>query len=511
VNLSRLRPAKLWKRSLDPDDYRLIVWLFPRLLGLVYLAAFASLGLQIVGLVGEQGILPLQEKLELLSDRSALDRFLTLPTLFWIDSGDGALRAACVAGCVFALMLIFGVWVRVSLIALFVLFLSVFHAGQIFLNFQWDYLLLETGFLAIFLQNGSRAVIWMYRWLLFRVRFLSGLSKVLSGDETWADLTALNYYFEVQPLPHSLSWYAHQLPDGLLKFATGSVLFVEIIVPFMMLLPRGPRLVAAWLTLGHQGLILLTSNHSYVNPLVILLCLFLFDDRAVRRIVPGFALRRIESSNRFRAEPGKWNHAFAGALSLWIFFISTAQSWEMIYGRRNPEPIAWLTEHVRPFRVTSLYHVFPTMKTERIEILIEGSIDGETWRPYRFRYKPQDPDRAPRFIVPHQPRLDWMMWFLPMHPIFLQWFEPFVRRLQENSTEVLDLLEENPFPETGPRYLRIKAFRYRFTDPQTRKRTGNWWVREDLGPFWMMPWYEAPADAGSEKKRQESATGRDSR
>ncbi|MEA3411269.1 MAG: lipase maturation factor family protein [Pseudomonadota bacterium] len=495
MNLSRFRPAQRWKRSLDPDDYRLIIWLFPRLLALIYLAAFASLGFQIVGLVGENGILPLQEKLAFLSDRSALERFLKLPTLFWINAGDGALRAACVAGCVFSLLLFFGVWIRASLIALFVLFLSVFHAGQIFLNFQWDYLLLEAGFLAIFLDNGSRAVIWMYRWLLFRLRLLSGLSKVMSGDESWSDLTALNYYFEVQPLPHSLSWYAHQLPDSLLKFATGSVLFIEIVVPFMMLLPRGPRLVAAWLTLGHQGLILLTSNHSYVNPLVILLCLFLFDDRAVRRAIPEFVLRRIESSDRFRTEPGWLNLRFAGGVSLLIFFVSTAQSWEMIYGRRNPEPVAWLTENIRPFRLTSRYHVFPTMKTDRIEILIEGSIDGEIWRPYRFRYKPEDPDRAPRFIVPHQPRLDWMMWFVPMHPVFLQLLEPFLRRLQENSGEVVGLLEENPFPETGPRYLRINAYQYRFTDPETRKRTGLWWEREDLGPFWMMPRYEGPIDS----------------
>jgi hypothetical protein len=197
-----------------------------------------SLAVQITALAGGQGIYPIAEQLSVTAESNGAWRFLAYPSIFWIAASDGALLAAAYGGCVLAVLLFAGWWERPVLVLLYLLYLSLFHAGQIFTNFQWDYLLLEAGFLAIFLRGGSRVVVWLFRWLLFRLRFLSGISKLLSGDPTWSGLTALSYYFETQPLPHAGAWYAHQLPEWLLRSGSGATLVVEILVPFLMFFPR---------------------------------------------------------------------------------------------------------------------------------------------------------------------------------------------------------------------------------------------------------------------------------
>lgn len=475
-----------------PEDYRLVSGLFLRLLALIYLVAFASLAGQIVGLAGTDGILPVADKLDLVTAEAGTGRFFALPTLFWLNSGDSALEVTVVAGCLFSVVLFLNLLQRTSLIILFALYLSLFHAGQLFMNFQWDYLLLEAGFLAIFLPSGSRTTIFLFRWLLFRFRFLSGLAKIISQDPSWASLTALNYYFEVQPLPHIGSWYAHQLPEWLLKFSTGSALFIELVVPFFMFLPRGPRFFAAWATILMQVLIMLSSNHNFSNLLTIILCLFLFDDRAVSRIVPasltGWLVRKQEATLTGRPVQA-W---LIGLVGITLVLVSSIQAWTMISNRPVPEPVARIIETLRPFRLTSNYHVFPTMKTDRIELVIEGSPDGINWYPYSFKYRPGDTGQQPKVIIPHQPRLDWMMWFVPMGPPFLPWFQDFLYKLLENSPNVTGLLAFNPFPDQGPRAIRVDVYRYRLTTPATHTATGQWWERENLGPFFPLPWLENP-------------------
>lgn len=480
------------------QDYQLISALFLRLLAVIYLIAFVSIGTQITGLVGAEGILPFSQKLQFVASQYGSASWWKLPTILWINASDAALRATAIAGCGFSVLLFFNILSRLSLILLFVLYLSLFHAGQIFMNFQWDYLLLEAGFLAIFLPSSSRIIIWLFRWLLFRFRFLSGLSKLISGDPTWANLTALNYYFEVQPLPHWGSWYAHQLPEWFLRFCTGSALIIELVVPFMMFYSRGPRLFAAWATILMQVLILLTSNHNFVNLLTLFLCLFLFDDQAIRRIVPETAAHWLMRTQAAEFIGGRLKAGTIWGVGILIVLVSVFQGWEMISGERSPEPVATIIEQLRSFRLTSNYHVFPTMKTARIEIIIEGSRDGQTWKPYAFKYKPGDIHRRPEIVVPHQPRLDWMMWFVPIGSPFLPWFEAFVDRLLENAPQVTALLESNPFPSAPPRYLRISLYWYRFTDPETRAVAGQWWTRYYLGPFYALPWVERPASASKE-------------
>ncbi|MEN8175351.1 MAG: lipase maturation factor family protein, partial [Pseudomonadota bacterium] len=240
--------------------------LFLRVLALIYFSAFASLAFQIAGLAGPEGILPFADRLPVYRAELGNLAYLKYPTVFWISASDTALVGVTVAGCLLSVLLLFNIRPRAVLIGLFVLYLSLFHAGQMFMNFQWDYLLLEAGFLAIFIPGGpSRLVVWLFHWLLFRLRFLSGASKLITGDTSWSEFTALEYYFETQPLPHTGAWFAHQLPDGILMAGVVFVLFAELLIPWLMFLPRRWRLFAAWTTLLTQALIIATSNHNFFN------------------------------------------------------------------------------------------------------------------------------------------------------------------------------------------------------------------------------------------------------
>jgi hypothetical protein len=471
--------------------YRLVSSLFVRLLGLIYLVAFASLSTQVVGLAGSHGILPIADILERQSSGNLFENIVHLPTLFWLNASDQALLGATVAGCIVSLLIVLQLRLRTSLVLAFVLYLSLYNACQPFLHFQWDGLLLEAGFLSLWLTPDSRIVVLLFRWLLFRLRFESGVSKLLSGDSAWPDLTALRTYFEVQPLPGPFAWYAHNLPDWMLRLGTGATLFVEILVPLMMFLPRPWRFAAAWLTILWQVLIILTSNHNWFNLLTIALCLFLFDDRALRRVMPDGLARLLAWRPTQRLWPVPVGLKAGGImvvlLSAFVIVVSATQL-RMLVTREQPGGvIGELVGAMEQYRIVNLYHVFPTMTKQRIELEILGSVDGKEWKAYRFRYKPGDPARAPEMIVPFQPRLDWEMWFVPLRPRYLPWFEHFLYALLDNSPAVTALLEYNPFEHTAPNMLRVLKYRYTFTDSETRNKTGDWWHREYEGPFDPLP------------------------
>lgn len=473
------------------STYRLVSALFLRLLGLVYLIAFASLAVQVEGLAGSGGILPFAGKLAAIAQPVDPVQYLRVPTLFWLNSSDTALLAAAWGGCLAAVMIAIGLWQRSALVAAYVLYLSLYHACQPFLNFQWDGLLLEAGFLAIFLTPRSRVVIWLFRWLLFRLRFMSGLSKLMLEDPSWSGLTALDYYFEVQPLPTPLAWYAHHLPEWLLRAGTAGTLFVELIVPFMMFLPRRWRFAAAWLTILWQVLIILTSNHNWINILTIVLCLFLFDDRAVARIVPARARRHLEApSAPPTATTNPITRNATAVLALGILTLSLAHLWELVRMQSVSGALGTALDYAETYRVVSKYHVFPTMRTERYELEISGSLDGHVWQTYGFRYKPGDPAGRPPVVLPHQPRLDWQMWFVTLHPMHGHFFRAFLDSLLANRPQTTALLAHNPFADRPPRYLRVDAYRYRFTGAEERAATGHWWRREHMGPFTPLPWLE---------------------
>jgi hypothetical protein len=475
------------ENSLQQENtYELVAALFIKLLALVYFVAFASLSSQIVALAGQDGILPVSNLLDYATGHFGWKRYLAYPTLFWINAGDTALTAATWLGCAFSVLLLLNIKTRLTLVALYLLYLSLYHASQTFLNFQWDYLLLEAGFLAIFLTPRSRIIIFLYRWLLFRLRFMSGLSKIVSNDPGWTGLTALSFYFETQPLPHIGAWYAHQLPEWLLMLATAATLAVELIVPFMMFMSRRYRFTAAWLTITLQLLIILTSNHNWFNVLTLILCLFLFDDKALRKVLPARLCCWLLAQKQPGIMPSLMKYPCYLFASI-ILVTSTIQLSEMASGSRISGNAGRILDYIQRWSLANPYHVFPSVNRQRIELIIEGSIDGRTWLPYRFRYKPGELDKPLAVVIPHQPRLDWMIWFVPINEIFIGWFENFLDALLENSPDVIALLEHNPFPETPPLAVRVQAFEYRFTDFEEHDISGQRWKRSYLGPFEPLP------------------------
>jgi len=480
-------PARLFEPATDCE---LTAGLFLKGLALVYVAAFASLALQIDGLAGPEGILPFGDLLKRAMAQDGYAAVMRLPTIFWLGSGSLALQGAAAAGVALAILVLLGVgrprWI---LAALYLLYLSLYHAGQIFTAFQWDYLLLESGLLAIFLAEApTRLVILLYGWLLFRLRFLSGFFKLASGDPSWRDFSALQYYFETQPLPHAGAWYAHQLPVWVLKAGVGFTFFAELVVPFFICLPRPFRRFAAAVTILAQLLIIATSNHNFINLLTILLCLFLLDDGFFHRVLPARLRYGLPVPARTSASRPALIAA-TGLVAALIVALSLAGLWPASMRGPFGTAVAQFAELAPAFGIGNRFHLFPTMQTERQELRIEGSRDGVTWESYEFRYKPGALERRPPFVMPHQPRLDWMMWFLP--PQWSStgyWFEPFLQALRENRPPVTRLLARNPFQgQAPPRLLRVHVYRYRFTNAAERARSGNWWKADYLGEYPDVP------------------------
>jgi lipase maturation factor 1 len=463
-------------RQIEPARFVATQWVFLRVLAIVYIIAFGSLGMQIKGLIGEHGISPLGHYLSAVAEQTGSARWTILPTIFWLNSSDQVLTSACWIGVVFAILLLVGRIEKLMLIALFVLYLSLSSAGQEFLGFQWDGLLTEAGFLAIFLGR-ARMVDWLFRWLMFRLSLLSGSVKLLSRDPTWHNLTTLDYHFWTQPLPTVIAWYADKLPVAVKHASTFMVLAVEIGAPFLYFLPRRLRHVGAWLTVGLQVLILLTGNYTFFNLLTIALCFFLFDDREFGRFAPRGARERVFPPMR------RVQRVFTAALAGIIVLLGVGRLIETFSGDA-PEPLKMMVRASSPFDIVNSYGLFAVMTTTRPEIIVEGSQDGENWTPYVFRYKPGPLDRAPRWVAPLQPRLDWQMWFAALGSYRENpWFLGFIVRLLEGSPDVLALIEKNPFPDHPPRYIRAMAYDYSFTDFDERRKTGAWWKRQPLGVY----------------------------
>jgi predicted DCC family thiol-disulfide oxidoreductase YuxK len=471
----------LWGPERYPPTWHLVSWLFLRLLGLTFLTAFVSIGVQITGLIGSDGILPVANKLATLTAEHGPWRVWVSPTLFWINSSDTALVSACVAGAAAAVLIVLNVLTRSMLVIAFVLQLSLWVVMPVFGNIQPDALILEVGLLAIFLTAGSRIVIWLFRWLLFRFMLLSGLVKLLTHDTSWAQLTALDYHYETQPLPTPLAWYAHQLPDWFQQLSVLSMFGIELLLPWLIFMPRRLRFVAAWGFLVLQVAITLTGNFYFLNLLTIFLCLFLFDDRALAGVLPA----RIVARWRFRLPtPGRLATVAAGALASVVLVVNLASIWKRIEQQPLPGPLVTLIETTSRFGITNFYGFFGVMNTTRREIVVEGSLDGEHWRAYEFRYKPGDLSHCPRWSIPHHPRLDWTMWFAAGEPPYHNpWFGDLLYTLLEGSPPVLALLADNPFPGAPPKWIRATLYEYRFTTPAERAATGDCWVRKWLRPY----------------------------
>jgi lipase maturation factor 1 len=464
---------------------------FLRALGVIYFIAFWSLASQIVGLVGEQGILPARQFLDDVTRQAGFERFWIFPTLFWINASDAWLHGLAVAGAALSVALIFGLFELPILCLLWAFYLSLLNVAGEFLSFQWDILLLEAGFLSTFLVPLSfrwfhratfsppTVVHWLFRWLLFRLMFFSGVVKLASGDPTWWSFTALRYHYETQPLPTRLAWYFHQLPGAFQDVSVLVMFFIELVLPFLIFARKNLRSLSAAGFVFFQILIFITGNYGFFNLLAIALCLFLLDD--------SFWPRRWSSHEQKTAAPRLrfWPKSVQVALAGFVLLISLVQFANLFSLRiRWPSPIPEIIQITRPFYFVNSYGLFAVMTNTRPEIIIEGSSDGNTWIPYEFKYKPGNLKRPPMQVAPHQPRLDWQMWFAALGTYQNNpWFINFVIRLLEGSPEVLKLLETNPFPDGPPRYIRATLYRYRFTDISTLKREGTWWRRDKMWPY----------------------------
>ncbi len=479
-----------WGPDYEPPRFELVAWLFLRVMGLIYLTAFLSFGMQALGLIGSHGIQPLSEFLAAARSELGPGRYWWLPMVFWLDQSDFAIRAACWAGAALSLLLLFDVFPSLCLLLLYALYLSLFYAGQIFMGYQWDTLLLESGFLALILSHATRPGIWLLRWFLFRFMFLSGAVKLLSGDLTWHNLSALSYYFQTEPLPTPLAWYAYHLPSTVLTTATGASLAIEVGLPFLIFFPRRLRFLAAYGILLLQTLILLTGNYTFFNLLTMALCLSVFDDAALRKVLPQRVTWFMQCHAK-EIRPGKIGSFVVGSFALLVVSVGLIQL-RAAFGGEISAPAIWLAREVAPLRIVNTYGLFAVMTTSRPEIIIEGSADAVHWIEYRFKYKPGDVMRAPRWNIPFQPRLDWQMWFAALGNLSDNpWFPRFVQRLLENSPDVMALMGSNPFPGKPPLYVRALVYDYRYSSLREKQSTGAWWMRDleriyypttDLGP-----------------------------
>jgi len=471
----------LWGSHVEPAAYTIASSLFARAIALIYLFAFVSFGRQVRGLIGAQGIQPVTEFFAEVVRQLGPHSFWQVPTIFWWVHSEFGLESIVWGGAVIAGVAAVGrphtSGQKAAFVLLFIYYLSIVNAGQIFMSYQWDFLLLETGFLAIFLKPAFTRV-WLFRWLLFRLMFESGVVKLLSHDPTWRNLTALAVHYQTQPLPTPIAWYIMQAPLWFQKASTALVFVVELGLPILMFGPRRLKQIAAFGTIGLQILILLTGNYTFFNLLTIALCLFLLDDSFFRNM-------RLPAASAASSTKAKTysNRYVSQALFAFVMILSIAGLAGM-FGIRLPAVVYAAISPVAPFGVVNQYGLFATMTTSRPEISIEGSNDSVDWQPYIFRYKPGPLNRAPGWAEPLQPRLDWQMWFAALgnyreNP----WLLRFMMRLLQGSPPVLELLDHNPFAGKPPRYIRAMVYDYRFTTFEERRQTGNWWKRELKGAY----------------------------
>ena len=464
-------------------------WLFLRALGLIFFSAFYALAFQMHGLIGERGILPAGLYLERISAVfGPLTRLWFAPTLLWIDSNDWAITFVVVSGLIASLLLILNVWPRFATAMCTLLFLSCIAALQDFSSYQSDGMLVEAGFLSVFLApRGMRPrlgatdppspfSLFMLRWEWFRIYFESGVVKLLSGDVHWRNLTAMDDYYQNAPLPSWMGWYVEQLPHWYHAGTVIVTLGVELIIVWAVFLPRRFRIACFAVVTALQIGIIATANYGFLNYIVLALGVLLLDDRALARA--GFPIASsvpCEETRRFRI------HRRAEQAILGIALYTTIAAFA--FGASS-SILALPNRLLEPFRIANAYGLFAIMTPARYEIEFQGSKDGKTWVAYRFRYKPQDLEERPGFYGPYQPRFDWNLWFASLGP----WGEsPWVvlteERLLEGSPSVLGLFRADPFEGKRPAMVRTVLWQYWFTDPDTKRTTGEWWRRKELGPF----------------------------
>ena len=463
-------------------DYWLTRLVFQRGLGIVYFIAFLCALNQFRPLLGEHGLLPAPAFMARISFRES-------PSLFYLAPKDWAFSAAAWIGLALSCFVIAGVadryssWLNAAIwAAMWLLYISFVNVGQTFYGFGWEAILLEAGFFAIFL--GSRrvttplAMIYLLRWLEFRVMFGAGLI-MMRGDPCWRDLTCLNYHYESQPMPNPLSWYFHTAPEWTHRAGVAFNHFSELLVPFFYFLPQPIATIGGVITILFQLTIFLSGNLSWLNFLTMILAIPAIDGRYLAAILPI----RPEGTLSAQSIPLKVAVAACALLLVWL-------SIDPVRNMLSRKQV--MNTSYNPYHIGGTYGAFGGITRQRYEVVVEGTSDAvitpdTQWKEYEFRGKPNDPTRMPPQIAPYHLRLDWLMWFAAMssyrdHP----WFINFVAKLLQNDKPVLSLLQSNPFPDAPPKFVRAELWEYHFASPETHGKTGVWWVRTDEG-LWFPP------------------------
>lgn len=459
-----------WLHSPQYSVARLIL---QRGLGASYLIGFLVALEQFPALLGERGLLPAPRLLARL-------RFRDAPSLFHLGYSDARLRAAAAVGAALSLALFFGALDRsprllsmAAWLAVWALYLSIVNIGQTFYAFGWESLLLEAGFLAAFLGPAWSAVpaemIWLFRWLLFRVEFGAGMIK-MRGDRCWRDLTCLDYHHETQPMPNPLSRYFHLLPKPLHRIEVLGSHAAQLVAPGLLFLPQPLAALAGLAMAVTQLWLVLSGNFAWLNLTTLVLAASAFDDAAFARVLPVGPAPTATAG---------WHDALVLAVAALVAALSWRPARNLLSRRQR------MNASFDPLHLVNTYGAFGSVGRERHEIVLEGTLDEgagpeASFRAYEFRGKPTDPRRRPRQWAPYHLRLDWLMWFAAISPAYAEdWFLPLVGKLLENDPAILRLLERNPFPGRPPRAIRATLYRYRFATARERRESGVFWVRSE--------------------------------
>ena len=472
------------------SDYQIARFVIERGLALLYLIGFVVAARQFPALAGERGLEPAPRLL-------GATTFMQSPSVFHLRYSDRWLTVVSWIGALLAAALIVGLPqaapLPITMLAwftLWALYQSIVNIGGSFYAFGWESLLLEAGFLAIFLGNAQMAppllIIIAFRWLAFRVEFGAGLIK-LRGDSCWRDLTTMYYHHETQPMPNPLSWYFHHLPRSVHRLETFGNFVAQLILPFGLFLPQPISSVAAAMMIGTQLYLVVSGNYAWLNWVTIFVLFAAIGDSvmAALRLPPPATL-----------PPGPtWFAVLVSGVAVGIVVLSYRPARNLLSPRQA------MNASFDPFRLVNTYGAFGSVTRSRFEVVVEGTdapMPGPdaAWREYEFKGKPGDPRRMPPQLAPYHLRLDWLMWFLPLSPLYGEgWFVPFLTKLLEGDRPTIALLRRSPFPDSPPTYVRARLFAYRFTTWRERRATGAWWHREPVGD--LVPPIRLPSGASA--------------
>jgi len=402
------------------------------------------------------------------------------------------------AGLVASVLVMVNVLPRAALVVCFVCFLSFIGVAQDFGQYQSDGMLLEAGFLSLFVAPwgvlpgwgkhslAARAAWWLLLWEWFRIYFESGVVKLMSGDPTWRNLTAMYEYYQNGPLPTWVGWYLQHLPHWFQRATAGATLLMELVLVWMAVLPRRWKTVCFCVVTVWQVGVIASANYAFLNYLVLVLAVLLLDDRVLRMLVPvrwraGVAEEEVVEARPVTALVGVRVAVTAVAL-VWVGYVTSAEMVEMFW----PAAPVWdgPVTALEPLRIANQYGLFAVMTPHRYEIEFQGSKDGVNWVPYLFRYKPQDVGERPGIYAPYQPRFDWNLWFASL----TNWQQsPIVpiteERLLEGDKDVLGLFRGDAFAGHPPKLVRAVLWQYWFSTPEQKRASGVWWTREMRGTY----------------------------